>query len=162
MFFDFLNQFQPIGVLHLQIGYHQVRRVGFHQSKSFVAGFGVADRFETWDGDFHTADLGEKAYDAVVYSNIAHQETPASNGEAFARIKRALKPGGTLVVSDFVVEDDRSGPPFPLLFASMMLMATKEGSTWTKSEYRSWLAHAGFTSIEMEPTVGPSTLIYAR
>ena len=131
-------------------------------ARDFVAGFGVADRFETLDGDFHATDLGENVYDVVVYSNIAHQETPASNMEVFARIKRALKKGGTLVVSDFVVEDDRSGPPFPLLFASLMLIATKEGSTWTRSQYRSWLEKAGFTSIEMESTAGPSTLICAR
>jgi SAM-dependent methyltransferase len=141
-----------------QLDWANVNRI----AKDFVARFGVADRFETLDGDFHTADLGAGVYDVVVYSNIAHQETPESNVEVFTRVKRALKPGGTLVVSDFVVEDDRSGPTFPLLFASMMLLATHAGRTYAKSEYRAWLEKAGFTLAEAEPTGGPSTLIYAR
>jgi SAM-dependent methyltransferase len=141
----------------LQLDWANVNRI----AKGFVARFGVGDRFETEDGDFHTADLGDARWDVVVYSNIAHQETPESNRDVFARVRRALKPGGTLVVSDFVAEDDRSGPPFALLFASIMLMATREGRTYARREYRDWLEGAGFRSVEIEPTGGPSTLIYA-
>jgi hypothetical protein len=129
-------------------------------ARGFVGRFGVGDRFHTVDGDIHTADWGT-GHDVAIYSNIAHQESPAQNIAAFRKFKAALKSDGTLVVSDFVVRDDRSGPPQALLFHGQMLIASREGSTWREADYRGWLTEAGFGTIKVEPTQGASTLIYA-
>src|SRR6202142_2782928 len=37
-------------------------------AKGFVGNFGVADRFDTIDGDFHTTDFGSAKYDFAIYS----------------------------------------------------------------------------------------------
>ena len=118
-------------------------------AREFVAKFGVADRFKTIDGDFHTTDFGAATYDFAIYSHVAHQESPSDNIAIFRRLRKALKPGGTLVVNDFVLNDDRTGHPFAMLFASQMLVATKEGSTYRQSDYRMWLSEAGFASVEI-------------
>jgi SAM-dependent methyltransferase len=131
-------------------------------ARGLVTRHGVADRFSCIDGDFHTTDFGTAAYDVAVYSHIAHQESPAANVAIFAKFRNALRPGGTLVVSDFVVDDDRTGPPFPLLFASEMLLNTVQGSTWRRPDYRAWLAEAGFTEVSFQDTQTPATLIFAR
>lgn len=141
----------------VQFDWANVNRI----AKKYVAGFGVGDRFRTVDGDFHTADFGNAEHNFAIYSHIAHQESPPENREIFRRIRRALKPGGTLVVSDFVVEDDRSGPPFALMFRSVMTLRTKAGSTWTRAEYEKWLREAGFSKVSIEPTATPATLVYA-
>jgi hypothetical protein len=130
-------------------------------ARGFVANFRVADRFHTVDGDFHTTDFGSAAYDFAVYGHIAHQEPPASNRAIFGKFRTALKPGGTLVVNDFILNDDRTGHPMAMLFAAQMLVATKEGATYRQSDYRSWLAEAGFTKIEIVPTETPATLVFA-
>jgi ubiquinone/menaquinone biosynthesis C-methylase UbiE len=122
----------------------------------------VADRFTCVDGDFHTIELGAAAYDIAVYSHVAHQEGPADNVATFAKVRRALKPGGTLVVCDYVVDDDRSGPAFPLMFASEMLLKSKKGGTWRRADYRAWLTDAGFTDVSFHPTPSPTTLVFAR
>ena len=106
--------------------------------------------------------MGTAKYDFAIYSHIAHQEAPAGNIEAFRKLRKAVKPGGTLVVNDFVLNDDRTGNPFAMLFASQMLVVTKDGSTYRQSDYRSWLKEAGFTSIEVVPTPTPATLVFAR
>ena len=131
-------------------------------ARRLVAERGVADRFTCIDGDFHTTDFGTAAYDVAVYSHIAHQEGPEDNVAIFAKFRGALKPGGTLVISDFVVDDDRSGPPFPLIFASEMLLNSKQGGTWRRADYRAWLAEAGFEDVSFHPTPSPATLIFAR
>jgi len=131
-------------------------------AKRIVAEHGVGDRFSTIDGDFHTVDFGEHRYDVGIYSHIAHQESPAQNVEIFTKFRRAIRPGGALVVNDFVVEDDRSGPPFSLLFASEMLLNNTDGSTWCRKDYKAWLTEAGFTQISFHPTPGPATLVIAR
>jgi SAM-dependent methyltransferase len=123
---------------------------------------GVADRFTCIDGDFHTTDFDTAAYDIAVYSHIAHQEGPEDNVAMFAKIRGALKPGGTLVICDYIVDDDRSGPPFPLIFASEMLLKSRHGGTWRRADYQTWLTKAGFEDISFQPTPSPTTLIFAR
>jgi ubiquinone/menaquinone biosynthesis C-methylase UbiE len=130
-------------------------------AKGFVVNFGVADRFHTIDGDFHKIDFGSAKYDFAIYGHIAHQETPADNVEIFRKFRRALKPGGTLVINDFILSDDRTGHPFAMLFASQMLLATEGGFTWLQSEYRKWLGEAGFTAVDIVSTPTPSTLVFA-
>src|SRR6185295_16920369 len=106
-------------------------------AKGFVGSFGVADRFETIDGDFHATDFGTAKYDFAIYGHIAHQETPADNIAIFKKFKKALKPGGTLVINDFILNDDRTGHPFAMMFASQMLLVSKGGNAWRQADYRS-------------------------
>jgi len=127
-----------------------------------VARHSVADRFACIDGDLHTTDFGTAMYDIGVCSHVAHMEGPDDNVALFTKFRRALKPGGTLIVADFVVEDDRSGPPDALIFAAVMLLQSKAGSTWRRADYRSWLAEAGFDDVSFHPTPTPSTLVFAR
>ncbi|WP_409240606.1 class I SAM-dependent methyltransferase [Streptomyces sp. PA5.6] len=130
-------------------------------ARELLAERGVADRFTCIDGDFHTTDFGTGAYDVALYSHIAHQEGPEDNIEVFTRLKDALKPGGALVVCDYVVDDDRTGPAFPLLFASEMLLKSQQGGTWRRADYHAWLTKAGFSDITFH-SAPPATLVIAR
>jgi len=146
---------QAIGT---QLDWPNVNKIG----REFVANFGVADRFQTIDGDFHTTDFGSAKYDFAIYAHIAHMEAPTDNLATFRKFRKALKPGGTLVVNDFVLNDDRTGHPFAMLFASQMLAVTKDGFTYRQSDYRKWLGEAGFKSVDIVPTPTPSTLVFAN
>jgi SAM-dependent methyltransferase len=141
-----------------QLDWPNVNKIG----RGFVANFGVADRFQTIDGDYHTADFGSAKYDFAIYSHIAHSEPPAKNIAVFRKLRKALKPGGTLMIHDLILNDDRTGHPFAMMFTSQMLVATKEGSTYRQADYRAWLGEAGFKSVEIVPTPTPSTLIFAK
>jgi predicted O-methyltransferase YrrM len=131
-------------------------------ARRLVAERGVADRFTCVDGDFHTTDFGTAVHDVAVYSHIAHQEGPEDNVALFAKVRGALKPGGTLVVCDYVVDDDRGGPAFPLIFGAEMLLKSRQGATWRRADYHAWLVKAGFADITFQPALPPATLIFAR
>jgi SAM-dependent methyltransferase len=141
-----------------QIDSPEVNRV----ARELVSRAGVGDRFQTVDGDILTDDFGWSRYDVAVYSHIAHMLGPAQNLAVFEKIRRALKPTGTLVIADFVLEDDRSGNPFALLFQANMLVKTKEGACWRRADYRTWLGDAGFGEVSFVPTPGPVSLILAQ
>jgi SAM-dependent methyltransferase len=131
-------------------------------AKSFVGNFGVGDRFDTIDGDFHAVDFGSAQYDFAILGHIAHQEAPADNIELFRKFRGALKPGGTLVINDFVLSDERTGAPFAMMFGAQMLLVSKAGNAWRQSDYREWLAKAGFTSVDIVATPTPATLVLAK
>lgn len=131
-------------------------------ARRLLAQHSLADRFTCLDGDFHTVPLDTAAYDVALYSHVAHQEGPEDNVAVFAKLRDALKPGGALVVCDYVVEDDRSGPSFPLLFASEMLLKSNKGGTWRRADYAAWLAEAGFEKVSFHPTASPATLVIAH
>jgi hypothetical protein len=141
----------------VQLDWPQVNEI----ARGFVANFGVADRFHTIDGDFHSTDFGSGLYDFAIYSNIAHQDTPEENLATLRKFRKALKPGGTLVISDFVLADDRTGHPFAMMFTAQMLVVTKGGSAYRQCDYRAWLAEAGFTSVDIVATPTASTLVFA-
>jgi hypothetical protein len=131
-------------------------------ARRLVTAAGAADRFTCVDGDFHTSDLGTGLYDVAVYSHIAHQEGPQANTAMFTKFRAALKNGGALVISDFVLDDHRDGPAFALVFGASMLLASKEGACWSRADYAAWLARAGFHDVTFHPTPTPATLIIAR
>ena len=125
------------------------------------ARLGFEDRFFTIDGDLHTTPFGVECFDVVIFSNIAHQETPEQCRELLRRIYRALRSEGRVVVSDLILNDDRSGPKLPLMFNSEMLVNTAGGASYRECEYRQWLSEARFRNLKHEATGGPFALIYA-
>ena len=141
-----------------QLDWPNVNAIG----RNYVGHFGVADRFKTIDGDFHTTELGEAKYDFAIYSHIAHQETPSENITTFRKLRRAIKPGGALVVNDFVLEDDRTGHPMAMMFSLNMLLSNQGGSSYRKADYRAWLSEAGFKSVDFIGTPTPATIVLAK
>lgn len=141
-----------------QIDWPNVNRL----AREFAARQGVGERFETVDGNFHDVDFGTGLYDAVVLSNIAHQESPESNLELLRRVRRALKEGGALLMNEVVTADDMSAHPFAYLFHVNMLLHTHGGAAWRRHDYEAWLREAGFSDLRFEPTATTTTLIVAR
>ena len=56
-------------------------------------------------------------------------------------------PGGHLVIREFILQEDRSGPPHAALFALNMLVGTEHGNTYTEGQYRAWMQEAGLATI---------------
>lgn len=115
--------------------------------REYAERHGVAGRFDYLPGNLRDVDLGEDRYDLALLGNIVHSEGEESSRALFARLARALRPGGRIAIVDMVPDDDRSGPVYPLLFALNMLVNTQLGDTYTLAEYRAWLEKAGFTTV---------------
>ena len=75
---------------------------------------------------------------------------------------RCVAPGGTIAIAEFVPDDDRAGPPAPLIFAVNMLVNTELGDTFTFREISGWLAEAGFEQARQLEAPSVSPLILAN
>jgi SAM-dependent methyltransferase len=114
---------------------------------------GLAGRVTTRVGDLRKDDFGE-GYDLILLSAICHMLGPEENLDLFRRCRRALAPGGRLVIRDFILDADKTAPPSAALFALNMLVGTENGSTYNEKEYRDWLASAGFGSVDRPGSAG--------
>ena len=126
-----------------------------------VAEAGLADRVATRAGDLRTDDLGS-GYDLVLLSSICHMLGPEENRDLLSRAARALAPDGRVVVSDFVLDEDGTGPRQAVLFSINMLVGTPSGRSYRESEYAAWLGAAGLVDVARVRLPGPAHLLIGR
>ncbi len=114
----------------------------------FVKRHGLTNRYEYLPGDLKQVDFGKERFDLALLGNIVHTEGERSSRDLFRRIHEALHPGGKMVVIDMIPNDERTGPPFPLVFALNMLVNSEYGDTYTIAEFGDWVKTAGFSRME--------------
>lgn len=109
---------------------------------------GVLDRVSLAAGDFYEDEL-PTGCDLALLSAIIHQNSPEQNVDLYRKVRRALAPGGVLLIRDHVMDVERTHPPLGALFAINMLVSTDGGDTYTFDEVRQTLEQAGFGSVRM-------------
>lgn len=122
--------------------------------------FGVGDRFKFIEGDLLEADFG-KDYGVATLGHILHSEGEERSRQLLKKTFRALKSGGTIAIAEWLVNDERTQPLPPLMFAVQMLVNTEKGDTFTFNEIKGWLEKAGFKKVRKVEAPGPSPLILA-
>jgi len=120
----------------------------------------LADRLRTVEGDILEADYG-KGFHIATLGAILHSEGEARSRRLLKKVFDALAPGGFIAISEFVPNEDRTGPPQPLLFAVNMLVHTDEGDTFTFKEMTGWLEQSGFRQVRQVDLQAPSPLLVA-
>jgi ubiquinone/menaquinone biosynthesis C-methylase UbiE len=121
---------------------------------------GVAGQFSFVAGDLADADFG-RGHDIATLGHILHSEGEKRGRALLKKTFKALAPGGTIAIAEFLVDDGRTGPPLGLIFAVNMLVNTDEGDTWSFGEIAGWLREAGFRDPRTIESPGPSPLILA-
>lgn len=122
--------------------------------------FGVADRFTFAPGDLLQADFG-KDHQLATLGHILHSEGEQRGRDLIDKTFKALAPGGTIAIAEFLVDANRKGPVNGLIFAMNMLVNTTNGGTYSFEEIREWLEKAGFRDARKLDAPGPSPLILA-
>jgi ubiquinone/menaquinone biosynthesis C-methylase UbiE len=128
----------------------------------FARIYGVEERFSFLPGDIGEVDLGKGEFDLALLGHICHSEGERRTRRLFRKTYRALKPGGTMAIADFVADDQRRGKDgggFAILFALNMLVHTPEGATFTYPQYRAWAKEAGYRRSELVAVPAPSPMM---
>jgi predicted O-methyltransferase YrrM len=110
-----------------------------------IAEAGLTGRIETVGGSFF--ERLPRDHDVHLLSMILHDWDEAKNRALLRRSFEALPSGGAVVISELLVNDEKTGPAPAALMSLNMLIET-EGRNYTAAEYSAWLEEAGFRHIE--------------
>lgn len=105
---------------------------------------GLSERIQTEGGDFFADSTLPGGHDVILLSMILHDWNEEHNREILRKCYEALPSGGGIVISELLVNDEKTGPPPAALMSLNMLIET-EGRNYTPAEYSSWLEDTGFT-----------------
>lgn len=130
-------------------------------TERYIERAGLSGRIHTKAGDMLADDFGE-GYDLVLLFSVTHMLGVDQNRDLIRRCYKALAPGGRLAIHDFVLEADKTAPRGGALFAINMLVATRNGSSYSEEEYSSWLREAGFASVERKSIEGPTSVVIGK
>jgi 2-polyprenyl-3-methyl-5-hydroxy-6-metoxy-1,4-benzoquinol methylase len=131
-------------------------------TREYVTRFGVADQYDYVEGDLREIEFGKERYDLILLGHIIHGEGRELGRRLIHRCAEALRDRGTLLIAEFIPNDDRTGPPLAMLFGLNMMLHVPEGDVFTMKEYRGWLKASGFRTIKAIRTPSaPSPLILA-
>lgn len=127
-------------------------------TQKYIDSAHLRTRISTLAGDYHFDDFGGK-YDMVFLSAIIHINDHKANYKLIKKCANALNPGGYVVIQDHVLNEDRISPPNGVLFALNMLVATKDGDTYTEKEIYDYLNNAGLSEFQRIETFKNSMII---
>jgi predicted O-methyltransferase YrrM len=151
-------------VARLTEGY--VREAGLSERISALPGDMLAPDWSPADwipgGKSGETDPSGGFYDLVFVSAIAHMFGPEQCAELVRRCFAVLRPGGSLALVDFLMDESRTEPAFGAVFALNMLVNTEAGDAYTESEARGWFTKAGFTDIRCRPASPETQMLLGR
>jgi hypothetical protein len=125
--------------------------------ESYVASRGLASRVSFATGDFFRDPLPRA--DVITMGHILHDWDLAQKKALLQKAYEALPTGGSLVVFEAMIDDDRSKNAFGLLMSLNMLIETKGGFDYTASDCVSWMKEAGFNETRVQHLVGPDFMV---
>jgi SAM-dependent methyltransferase len=117
-----------------------------HPSVPFITGDLEQPRFGLAEGE---------QWDALLLANILHDHDAERCRQILGEARGLLRPGGTLLLYEWVLNDDRDSPAPVALFDLMMMVENEGGAAWTEGGLRSFLSDAGFSGFEVNRGFGP-------
>lgn len=112
---------------------------------------GLQERITAVPGDFLAEPVLPGGHDLILLSMILHDWDEATGRALLAKCRAALPSGGAVIISELMVDDDRTGPRAAALMNLNMLVETVGGQNYTAAEYERWLREAGFGQVRRIP-----------
>lgn len=115
-------------------------------ARKTIASFGLEKRIDFVAGNYLSDPL-PGGQDVAWLSQVLHGESPENAAALVAGAAKTLNPGGLLCIQEFMLDDDRKGPPRAALFGLNMLVQTDGGQVYTMQELAAMLKNAGAKNV---------------
>lgn|GEM_PF-4221821 len=108
--------------------------------------------------DYMTDPFGPNAEaDAVLLSNVLHQESPRACQSILNRALAAVCPGGQVIIQGHFLNDDRISPTFTTLHSLSAFILWEGGKSYTAKEMIDIAESVGLSDLGSQP-VGKTRL----
>ena len=131
---------------------------------SYVQKAGLGSRMRLISGDYRVDEI-PGSYDAIFLSNIIHGESFEVNQRLMIKLSAVLKPGGSVIVKDHILDSTRVNPTVGAVFSLLMLLTTAAGRCYAFDEVKSWMLSAGLMhikQIDLPPPLNSSLIIATK
>lgn len=136
--------------------------VGIEQAKKRFYGTDLINRIVLHSGDFTNEELPTD-FDMAWLSAIIHQMNRKEARILYSKVFKSLKPGGLIVIRDYVMNNEHTFPLNGSLFAINMLLQTNTGMVYSYDEIYEDLSFASFENIkQVVHSDDMCSIIYAR
>lgn len=113
-------------------------------TKEFIAKHNLQDRIEVRQGNFLEPDY-PKGFDLISFITPLQAYMPDDLGNIFSNTFQALEPGGTILIVDYMLNEDKAGPIDPALMNLQMIQnGHYMGRVNTGAEFEEFLTETGF------------------
>jgi hypothetical protein len=128
--------------------------------EAYVGEHALADRLQFHGGDFFSDVL--PTADVIVLGRILHNWDLDTKRMLLRKAYDALPKGGTLIVYETFVTDDRRSNATGLLASLNMLLWTAGGFDCRSADCVEWMRDAGFRDINVEALVAGDSMVIGR
>jgi hypothetical protein len=122
-----------------------------------VASHGLNERVRFVAGDFFEQPLPRA--DVLMMGHILHDWNLDEKMLLIRKAYEAVPTGGSLIVYESIIDDDRSKNAFGLLMSLNMLIETAGGFDYTAGDCMGWMKAAGFSACRVEHLTGPDSMV---
>jgi 2-hydroxy-4-(methylsulfanyl)butanoate S-methyltransferase len=131
-------------------------------AEEMVGQAGLGDRIRFVEGNA-LATPWPKDQDAILMSYLLSAVAASRVGELLTRARASLRPGGSLMLHDFMLDDDRTGPPVAALWLLNAVTIDPDVASLTPAWLTEQVLAAGFPHVELRPVIaGITRLLQAR
>lgn len=129
--------------------------------EEYVARAGLSERLRFHPGDFFADDPLPEA-DVLILGHVLHDWGLDEKKSLLRKAHDALPRGGTLIVYETLIDDERRENVVGLLMSLTMLLETADGFDYTGPECEEWMREVGFDATRVEHLIGPHSMVVGR
>ncbi len=128
-------------------------------AREVIDKFGLAESVAIVEGDFFKESLPKA--DVITMGNILHDWGTEDKMMLISKAFDALPDGGSFVVIENIIDDDRNQNAFGLIMSLNMLLETEEGYDFSGADFDALAKEAGFRETRIMPLTGPASAAIA-
>lgn len=125
--------------------------------EKYAADHGLSGRVRFRAGDFFEHPLPRA--DVVVIGRVLHNWDTAAKKMILRKAHDALPAGGTVIVYERLIDDERRRNAKALLSSLNMLVMTAGGFDFSAADCIGWMAEAGFRGMSVRPLTDDQTMV---
>ncbi len=130
-------------------------------TNQYIKRFRLDSQYNFLSGDLQNIDFAKQHYDIICLGHICHCLGENDARKLIKKSFEALRPGGRLLIGEFVPNDLKTADTVSLLFALQMLLDTPSGDVFSLKEFKRWLALTGFKKVSALKVLYPASVVVA-